>query len=122
MRKGPLPPLSSRRLTFKLPSSADLDVKWIAEGVGWVVLSKPAGLLSVPGSSRQATLSSSAIGDSVEARVRARYPSASGGLVVHRLDLPTSGLMVFALNPEALANLNQQFAQRTTSKRYLVRQ
>ena len=118
MRRGALPPLSSRRLSFKLPNTSDLKIKWIAEGQGWVVLSKPAGLLSVPGSSRHGAAAEDRGGDSVETRVRARYSEAEGGLVVHRLDLPTSGLMVFALTSQTLAHLNQQFAQRTTAKRY----
>ena len=113
MPRGSLPPLSTRRQSFKLPSTDSLKLRWIAEGDGWVVISKPAQLLSVPGSSADAK-------DSAETRVRDRYPHASGGIVVHRLDLPTSGLMVFALRPDVLADLNRQFAQRTTAKRYLA--
>lgn len=113
MKRGPLPPLSARRLSFKLPPSESLEVRWIAEGDGWVVVSKPSGLLSVPGSLPGAE-------DSVESRVRARYPHVTSGVVVHRLDLPTSGLMVFALRPEVLASLNKQFATRQTGKRYVA--
>lgn len=111
MPRGPLPPLSHRRQSFKLPDTQSLVVKWIAEGDGWVVISKPAQLLSVPGSDPHAQ-------DSAETRVRARYPQVTGGIVVHRLDLPTSGLMVFALRADVLSDLNRQFAKRTTSKRY----
>lgn len=110
-RKGQLPPLTKRRLGFKLPDLRDVPVKWIEEGEGWVVISKPSGLLSVPGKDP-------AHQDSAQLRVKRRYPSATGGMVAHRLDLPTSGLMVFALNKIALAELNRQFAQREVEKAY----
>ena len=113
MPRGSLPPLSARRQSFKLPSTHDLKLKWIEEGDGWVVVSKPAQLLSVPGSDVHAQ-------DSVETRVRQRYPRVQGGIVVHRLDLPTSGLMVFALRPDVLVSLNRQFAQRATTKHYVA--
>lgn len=111
MRRGPLPELSDRRTGFLLPDVRELPLRWVAQGKSWVVISKPSGLLSVPGSSPDAN-------DSAAERVRARYPEATGGLVVHRLDLPTSGLMVFALTSEALSHLGDQFARRTVKKMY----
>lgn len=109
--KGPLPPLTARRLSFQLPDRRNIPLKWIAEGEGWVVISKPEGLLSVPGKDPEHQ-------DCALNRVKARYPEATGGMVVHRLDLPTSGLMVFALDGDTLAHLNSQFAKREVSKSY----
>ena len=76
-----------------------------------VVLDKPSGLLSVPG--RGAHLA-----DSAQARVAARYPAA---YPAHRLDLDTSGLLVFALRRKAEAELHRQFRDRTVDKVYLAR-
>ncbi len=73
-----------------------------------VVVNKPAGLLSVPGKTEK---------DSVESRVQAFHPRAR---LVHRLDQPTSGLLVFALGYENQVHLQKQFAARTVEKRYIA--
>lgn len=78
-----------------------------------VVVEKPEGLLSVPGTDASVT-------DSVLARMRARYPNATGPLVVHRLDLETSGVMVVALRHEVFVAVQRQFIERTVEKRYLA--
>ncbi len=78
-----------------------------------VVVDKPAGLLSVPG--RHAALR-----DSVLVRLRQRYPDATGPLVVHRLDLDTSGLLLAARDAETHAALQQGFARREIEKRYVA--
>ncbi|MBE9532946.1 MAG: RNA pseudouridine synthase, partial [Proteobacteria bacterium] len=57
-----------------------------------VVINKPAEFLSVPGKS---------IEDSVYLRMKQQYPDATGPLIVHRLDMSTSGLMVIALSKQA---------------------
>lgn len=75
-----------------------------------VVLEKPAGLLSVPGRGEDKQ-------DCLSARVQMVYP---GALVVHRLDMATSGLIVMALNPVAQRYLNDAFAQRRVDKRYVA--
>ncbi|MCP1995551.1 RluA family pseudouridine synthase [Flavobacterium sp. HSC-61S13] len=74
-----------------------------------VVVNKPAEFLSVPGIYIQ---------DSVYQRMRARYPKATGPLIVHRLDMSTSGLLVLAKNKEAHQHLQCQFIKRTVKKRY----
>ena len=104
--KGALPPLSPRRLGFELPDLSTVRLPIVAESISWVLVSKPSGLLSVPAKDPKYK-------DSALARVQALYPQATGGMVVHRLDLPTSGLLLFALTPESLTHLNKQFAQRT---------
>lgn len=76
-----------------------------------VVINKPADFLSVPGKS---------IEDSVYLRMKQRYPQASGPLIVHRLDMSTSGLMVIALSKEAHKNLQKQFIRRSVKKRYVA--
>ncbi|WP_407278071.1 RluA family pseudouridine synthase [Aromatoleum evansii] len=75
-----------------------------------VVADKPSGLLSQParGEDRQ---------DCLELRVQAQYPDA---LLVHRLDMATSGLILLARGPEMLRRMNHAFAQRTVGKRYVA--
>lgn len=74
-----------------------------------LVVNKPADLLSVPGKS---------ITDSVYSRMKQLFPAATGPLIVHRLDMSTSGLMVIALNKKAHKNLQKQFIERSVKKRY----
>ncbi|MEL7471399.1 MAG: pseudouridine synthase [Pseudomonadota bacterium] len=76
-----------------------------------MLVDKPSGLLSVPG--KPATHR-----DCLEDRVRADFPSA---LLIHRLDLETSGVMVFALNPAAQRHINLQFERRVVQKTYVAR-
>jgi tRNA pseudouridine32 synthase/23S rRNA pseudouridine746 synthase len=81
---------------------------------GWlVVIDKPEGLLSVPGKGP-------GLGTSVLELLRQRHPDATGPLLVHRLDLDTSGLLVACLDPGAHAAVQRQFLQRTVQKRYLA--
>jgi tRNA pseudouridine32 synthase/23S rRNA pseudouridine746 synthase len=75
-----------------------------------VVLDKPAGLLSVPGRGDDKQ-------DCLSARVQTVFPSA---LVVHRLDMATSGLVVMALDVGTQRHLNEAFAQRRVEKRYIA--
>lgn len=76
-----------------------------------LVVDKPAGLLSVPGRGEDRA-------DCLIARLRAVFPSV---LLVHRLDLDTSGVMVFALTPLAQRDLSRQFEERVTKKVYVAR-
>jgi tRNA pseudouridine32 synthase/23S rRNA pseudouridine746 synthase len=76
-----------------------------------VIINKPAELLSVPGKN---------IKDSVHSRIKQYFPLATGPLIVHRLDMSTSGLMVIALNKKAHKALQQQFINRTISKHYVA--
>ena len=75
-----------------------------------VIVDKPAWLLSIPGRS-------STLADSVQTRLRARWP---GLTVVHRLDLETSGILLAAKDDEMLAALQGQFARREIDKRYVA--
>ena len=76
-----------------------------------LVVSKPAGLLSVPGKGEDR-------GDCLIARLRGMFPDV---LLVHRLDLDTSGVMVFALTPHAQRHLGLQFEHRRIGKTYVAR-
>ncbi|WP_283629861.1 RluA family pseudouridine synthase [Shewanella baltica] len=75
------------------------------------IVNKPAEFLSVPGKE---------IEDSVYSRLRQTFPHATGPLIVHRLDMSTSGLMVIALTKDAHKQLQKQFIQRTVTKRYVA--
>lgn len=83
----------------------------VCQGERYVVIDKPAGLLSVPGKGEHNQ-------DCAASRVRAAFPHASGPLVVHRLDMDTSGLLLFALDPDAQRDLSAQFEARTVAKEY----
>lgn len=75
------------------------------------VINKPAEFLSVPGK---------IISDSVYQRAKELYPNATGPLIVHRLDMSTSGLMLIAKDEEAYVKLQNQFIKRTIKKRYVA--
>jgi tRNA pseudouridine32 synthase/23S rRNA pseudouridine746 synthase len=75
-----------------------------------LVVDKPCGLLAVPGRGPDKQ-------DCMSARVQALYPD---GLVVHRLDMDTSGLMVMARGPAAQRQLSRAFAARAVAKRYIA--
>ncbi len=99
-------------LDAKSRSPADA-VRVVALGRDWVVVDKPAGMLSVPGRGPDRA-------ECVAARVGAMFPNATGPLTVHRLDMETSGLMVFALTRPAHAKLSRQFMHRKTGKTYIA--
>ena len=73
------------------------------------VVSKPAGLLSVSGKDDQ---------PSVQEAMRERFPSATGPLIVHRLDMDTSGLMLIALTEEKYHELQDLFLHHHIYKVY----
>ncbi len=75
-----------------------------------VLVDKPAGLLSVPGKGADKA-------DCMIARLRRIYPEI---LLVHRLDLDTSGVMVFARSPHAQRHLGLQFEKRQMRKTYVA--
>lgn len=76
-----------------------------------VVVGKLAGILSVPGRSKR---------DSVKSMIQKMFPKAEGPLMVHRLDMATSGIMVVALNSKAYRNLQKQFATHSVRKKYVA--
>ena len=85
-----------------------LDIEIVYEDDALIVINKPSGLLSVPGR----------VGNySVATILSQRYP---GALLAHRLDMPTSGLMIAAKNHDVYRSLQQQFSDRTIKKRYVA--
>lgn len=76
-----------------------------------LVINKPEGMLSVPGKGDA---------DSVYHRLHILYPDATGPIIVHRLDMATSGLLLAAKTKEAHQNLQAQFKNRTIQKRYIA--
>ncbi|HIO93052.1 MAG TPA: RluA family pseudouridine synthase [Leucothrix mucor] len=76
-----------------------------------LVVNKPTELLSVPGKN---------VKDCVYQRIKQSHPQASGPLIVHRLDMSTSGLMVIALTKHVHKQLQRQFIKRMVKKRYVA--
>ena len=95
-------------LNYAPPTSPYLDILYQDEHI--VALNKPSGLLSVPGKNREHF-------DSLMLRVQSVWPDAG---IVHRLDMMTSGIMVMAMNKDALRYLNRQFQDRLTDKFYIA--
>ncbi len=76
-----------------------------------LVFDKPSGLLSVAGKGEGHS-------DCLEARAKSKYPEA---LIVHRLDMSTSGVIILARSAEVHRNLSMQFERRKTDKHYISR-
>ena len=85
-----------------------LDISVVYEDDVLAIVNKPSGLLSVPGRTER---------HSVATIAQERWP---GALLVHRLDLYTSGLLVVAKNRDAYRNLQQQFSEHSVQKRYVA--
>jgi tRNA pseudouridine32 synthase/23S rRNA pseudouridine746 synthase len=96
---------------FLINQAKGKSIKTIFEDDDIVVISKPEGLLSVPGINVQ---------DSVYLRMKEKYPLASGPLIVHRLDMATSGIMVIAKSKMVHKRLQNQFIKRTVNKKYVA--
>ena len=91
------------------PPKTPLDILYIDEDV--LVVNKPSGLLTVPGKELKHH-------DSLELRVKIEYPNS---FLVHRLDMDTSGVIIFALNKSTQRSLNLQFEKRIVKKLYEAR-
>ncbi len=91
-------------------SPPDTALELIHEDHELLVVNKPAGLLSVPGKGDH-------LKDCLITRLQAAFPEA---LLVHRLDMDTSGVIVFARTPAAQRHLGLQFEKRMMKKSYLA--
>jgi tRNA pseudouridine32 synthase / 23S rRNA pseudouridine746 synthase len=87
------------------------DLPIVMEDEYLLIVNKPAEFLSVPGKK---------IADSVYNRIKIMYPEATGPLIVHRLDMSTSGLMLIAKTKEIHQHLQNQFIKRRIQKRYVA--
>ena len=76
------------------------------------VIYKPSGLLSVPGKDSSQP--------SVYSIMRKKYPAASSPLIVHRLDMATSGLMIIAKTDFAYHRLQKEFLHHRVQKKYIA--
>jgi len=95
---------------LKHPSSIPpLDI--LFEDDSLLIINKPPEFLSVPGRSDL---------PSIYDQVKANYPDATGSLVVHRLDMATSGVLLFAKTQEANKFVQAQFIKKSIHKRYLA--
>jgi len=94
---------------YNPPVTPYLDIIYQDQDI--VVLNKPSGLLSVPG--REAWHK-----DSLALRVLRVWPNTS---VVHRLDMATSGIIVFTLRKSAQSHIGRQFQQKVIDKTYFAR-
>jgi len=103
MEVDPNPMLTNPALGKELPT--------IYEDEHIVIVNKPAEFLSVPGKN---------IHDSVQTRMLAKYPEATGPMIVHRLDMSTSGILLLAKTKENYKFLQRQFMRRRVKKRYVA--
>lgn len=94
------------------PVHEDKELEIVFEDEWLLVVNKPAGMLSVPGKAEDR--------DSVYHRLKKKYPEATGPMIVHRLDMATSGLLLVAKTKEVHQDLQAQFANRSIKKRYVA--
>lgn len=98
-----------RNLNYAPPTNPYLSVRYVDQDI--LIVSKQSGILSVPGRTDD-------LADCIQLRIQKDYPNA---LIVHRLDLETSGVMVMARNPAAHRHLGRQFEMRCVEKTYVAR-
>ena len=98
---------------YHTPPTPGLDIDIIHADERFVVINKPAGMLSVPGRGDDKQ-------DCARVRVQERFPDATGPMTCHRLDMDTSGLLVLALDPETHRKLSGQFEKRRVRKWYIA--
>ncbi|VAW62910.1 Ribosomal large subunit pseudouridine(746) synthase @ tRNA pseudouridine(32) synthase [hydrothermal vent metagenome] len=96
-------------ITYRPPQHSGLDILFQDEHM--IILNKPSGLLSVPGRGEEKQ-------DCMLSRLQAEQPAAQ---VVHRLDMPTSGIIIFALNKAMQRALSILFEKRQIRKQYIAR-
>lgn len=87
-----------------------LHVNVLYADAGLIVVDKPAGLLAVPGRGEAGR-------DNLATRLQALFSDA---LVVHRLDMATSGLMLFARGAAVQRQLSMAFARSEVAKQYVA--
>lgn len=91
--------------------TTDEDIPIIYEDEQLVVINKPVDMLSVPGLVTDI---------SIQTILQKRYPNATGPLLVHRLDMATSGILIAGITKEAHQYLQAQFIKKTVTKRYVA--
>lgn len=96
-----------------LAASRDIEKKLriVLKRSEFIVVCKPSGMLTVPGTEGLI---------SVQDMVRKWYPDATGPLIVHRLDMDTSGLLVVPLTECMYHHLQDLFSSRQVRKMYIA--
>ncbi len=94
-----------------LTANEAVELQIIYEDDEVVAVNKPHDFLSVPGKE---------IETSILKLLQDKYPDATGPLLVHRLDMSTSGILLAAKNKDVHKALQQQFEERTIKKRYVA--
>jgi tRNA pseudouridine32 synthase/23S rRNA pseudouridine746 synthase len=102
-------PLDENPFLYNYAQGKSLDIIYQDQYI--LIVNKPSEFLSVPGKE---------VSDSVYLRIKQQFPDATGPIIVHRLDMSTSGLMVIALNPQANKYLQKQFIHREVHKQYVA--
>ena len=110
-KNGTSYPPCDERCGYILPHILGLEILYRDSQL--VVINKPSGLLSVPGRTPDKQ-------DCVVTRLKKLFPHCIEQPSVHRLDMETSGLMVYALTKEAHRNLSRQFEDGTVHKKYMA--
>lgn len=87
------------------------EIEIIYQDDDMLILNKPHEFLSVPGKVSN---------HSIYSFVKLNYPQATGPLIVHRLDMSTSGIMILALTKTAHKNLQYQFLKHKVQKKYIA--
>lgn len=115
---GSVYPPCDERCAYILPEILGLEILYRDKDIA--VVSKSAGLLSVPGRGAENQ-------DSAESRLRMIFPPEAGEgacaltqPAVHRLDMETSGILILAMNKNAHANLRRQFEASLVRKKYIA--
>ena len=96
-------------ITYNPPAHNGLDILYRDEYL--IIANKPSGLLSVPGKGIEKS-------DCLLSRVKLEYPNAD---IVHRLDMPTSGIIIFSLTSEAQRALSTLFEKKSIQKQYIAK-
>lgn len=106
-------PPCDERCALILPEMFNLEILYKDKDI--IVASKPANLLSVPGRTKENQFCAENI-------IKALYPheieKGLQTLAVHRLDMETSGIIIFALNKKSLEKMNKQFREKSVQKKY----
>ena len=91
--------------------NTEVELEIVFEDEDIVVINKPYNFLSVPGKETN---------NSILKLLENKYPDATGPLLVHRLDMSTSGILLAAKNKDVHKALQKQFEERTIKKRYVA--
>jgi len=96
-------------VAYNPPKHKTLDILYL--DMHLIIVNKPSGLLSVPGRGIEKS-------DCLLSRLQIEYPGAE---IVHRLDMPTSGIIIYALNSDTQKALSKLFERKEVHKQYIAK-